>query len=65
MINTSKRKTLLAFIAGMMMVVASMLEEKTEFVQHYFNNKDFQNLVNERVFSAIKAQHVGGMNHGG
>lgn len=52
----------IAFSDGMMMVVASMLEEKTEFVQHYFNNKDFQNLVNERVFSAIKAQHVGGMN---
>lgn len=48
----------IAFTDGMMMVVASMLEEKTEFVQHYFNNKDFQNLVNERVFSTIKAQHI-------
>ena len=54
----------IAFTDGMMMVVASMLEEKTEFVQHYFNNKDFQNLVNERVFSTIKARHEGGMNKG-
>jgi type I restriction enzyme R subunit len=29
-----------------------MLEEKTEFVQTYFANPDFQNFVNARVFQA-------------
>ena len=31
-------------------IVASMLEEKTEFVQNYFSNQDFQNIVNSRVY---------------
>ena len=34
-------------------IVAGMLEEKTEFVQTYFGNPDFQNFVNARVFSAV------------
>ncbi len=33
-------------------IVAAMLEEKTEFVQNYFSNPDFQNIVNSRVFQA-------------
>ncbi len=33
-------------------IVAGMLEEKTEFVQAYFANPDFQNFVNARVFQA-------------
>lgn len=33
-------------------IVAGMLEEKTEFVQTYFANPDFQNFVNARVFQA-------------
>ena len=33
-------------------IVASMLEEKTEFVQTYFANADFMNFVNARVFEA-------------
>lgn len=32
--------------------VAAMLEEKTEFVQTYFGNPDFQNFVNARVYQA-------------
>lgn len=35
---------------------ASMLEEKTEFVQTYFANPDFQNFVNARVFQAAVSQ---------
>lgn len=34
-------------------IVAAMLEEKTEFVQTYFANPDFQNFVNARVFQAV------------
>lgn len=33
-------------------IVAAMLEEKTEFVQNYFSNQDFQNVVNSRVYQA-------------
>ena len=40
----------------MMDIVATMLEEKTEFVQTYFNNQDFQNMVNTRVFQAAVSQ---------
>ena len=36
----------------MMLIVASMLEEKTEFVTRYFNEQDFQNKVNEWVYRA-------------
>ena len=37
-------------------IVAAMLEEKTEFVQTYFANSDFQNFVNARVFQAAVSQ---------
>lgn len=37
-------------------IVAAMLEEKTEFVQTYFANPDFQNFVNARVFQAAVSQ---------
>ena len=33
-------------------VVATMGEEKLEFMQQYFANAEFRNFVNERVFSA-------------
>ena len=34
-------------------IVAGMLEEKTEFVQAYFANQDFQNFINARVYQAV------------
>ena len=37
-------------------IIAGMLEEKTEFVQTYFANHDFQNFVNARVFQAAVRQ---------
>lgn len=33
-------------------IVASMAEEKVEFVQQYFSNPDLQNFINARVFQA-------------
>ena len=33
-------------------IIAGMLEEKTEFVQTYFANPEFQNYVNTKVFQA-------------
>lgn len=37
-------------------IVAAMLEEKTEFVQTYFANPDFQNFVKAMVFQAAVSQ---------
>lgn len=42
----------ITFNDDMIAIVAAMLEEKTEFVQTYFGNKDFQNFVNARVYQA-------------
>ena len=41
------------------LIPAGMLEEKTEFVQTYFANPDFQNFVNARVFQAAVSQLSG------
>ena len=40
----------------MVAIVAAILEEQTEFVQTYFNNPDFQNFVNARVYQAAVSQ---------
>ena len=49
------------FISPELSEIAGMLEEKTEFVQTYFANPDFQNFVNARVFQAavskLSSQH--------
>lgn len=42
----------IAFHDVIISVVAAMLEEKTEFVEHYFNNPDFQRYINEKVMQA-------------
>ena len=39
-------------------IVAGMLEEKTEFVQTYFANQNFQNFANARVFQAAINQQT-------
>lgn len=46
----------IVFYEAIYRVVAAMLEEKTEFVEHYFNNTDFQNMVNTRVYQAASSQ---------
>ena len=42
----------ITFNEDIVRIVAAMLDEKTEFVQTYFANQDFQNFVNARVFQA-------------
>lgn len=44
----------IAFHDAITEAVARMLEEKTEFVEHYFNNEDFRNFINNRVFYATR-----------
>lgn len=46
-INTAQ----LQFSELIQRVVAAMLEEKTEFVEQYFKNKQMQQFVNEKVFN--------------
>ena len=54
--NGDKQVAQITFNDDIINIVASMLEEKTEFVQTYFANPDFQNFVNARVFQAAVSQ---------
>ena len=51
--NGDRQAAQITFDYDIIAIVAGMLEEKTEFVQTYFGNPDFQNFVNARVFSAV------------
>ena len=59
--NGDKQVAQITFNDDIINIVAGMLEEKTEFVQTYFANQDFQNFVNARVFQAavskLSSQH--------
>lgn len=50
--NGDRQAAQITFNDDIFNIVAAMLEEKTEFVQTYFANPDFQNFVNARVFQA-------------
>lgn len=54
--NGDKQVAQITFNDDIINIVAAMLEEKTEFVQTYFANQDFQNFVNARVFNAAVSQ---------
>ena len=54
--NGDKQVAQITFNDDIINIVAAMLEEKTEFVQTYFANQDFQNFVNARVFQAAVSQ---------
>lgn len=54
--NGDRQVAQITFNDDMVAIVAAMLEEKTEFVQTYFNNPDFQNFVNARVYQAAVSQ---------
>lgn len=54
--NGDRQVAQITFNDDITKIVAAMLEEKTEFVQTYFANQDFQNFVNARVFQAAMSQ---------
>ncbi len=54
--NGDSQVAQITFYDDMITIVAAMLEEKTEFVQTYFSNSDFQNFVNARVYQAAVSQ---------
>ncbi len=37
----------------MLMIVAKMLNENTEFCRYYLDNSDFMNSINSRVFQQV------------
>ena len=39
--------------ASLMMIVAQMLSENTEFCRNYLDNPDFMNFINQRVFETV------------
>ncbi|MDO5341640.1 MAG: hypothetical protein Q4F69_04210 [Bacteroidia bacterium] len=57
--NGDKQVAQITFNDDIINIVAGMLEEKTEFVQTYFANPDFQNFVNARVFQAAVSRLSG------
>lgn len=54
--NNDRQVAQITFNDDIINIVTRMLEEKTEFVQTYFANQDFQNFVNARVFQAAVSQ---------
>ena len=57
--NGDEQVAQITFHDDIINIVAAMLEEKTEFVQTYFANPDFQNFVNKRVYQAAVSRLSG------
>ena len=57
--NGDEQVAQITFNDDIINIVAAMLEEKTEFVQTYFANSDFQNFVNKRVYQAAVSRLSG------
>ena len=61
--RNSNRETAMQQCANsLMMIVASMLNENTEFCRYYLDNPDFMHAVNQRVFDSVyqRLGHNGG-----
>ena len=39
--------------SSLLMIVAQMLNENTEFCRYYLDNPDFMNFINQRVFDSV------------
>ena len=57
--NGDEQVAQITFHDDIINIVAAMLEERTEFVQTYFANSDFQNFVNKRVYQAAVSRLSG------
>ena len=57
--NGDEQVAQITFHDDIINIVAAMLEEKTEFVQTYFANSDFQNFVNKKVYQAAVSRLSG------
>ena len=54
--NSNKATAQVQFNNSMLMIVAKMLNENTEFCRQYLDNPDFMNFINERVFQNVYQQ---------
>ena len=51
--NSNKETAMQQCAASLMMIVAQMLSENTEFCRNYLDNPDFMNFINQRVFESV------------
>ena len=62
--NSNKETAMQQCASSLMMIVAQMLSENTEFCRNYLDNPDFMNFINSRVFETVykgltsKLRHV-------
>lgn len=54
--NSNKATAQQQFNSSMLMVVANMLNENTEFCRQYLDNPEFMNFINDRVFQNVYQQ---------
>lgn len=54
--NSNRATAQHQFNSSMLMVVANMLNESTEFCRQYLDNRDFMNFINDRVFQNLYQQ---------
>ena len=59
--HNSNRETAMKQCANsLIMIVAGMLNENTEFCRYYLDNPDFMNAINQRVFEAVYSRLADG-----
>ena len=59
--RNSNRETAMQQCANsLMMIVAAMLNENTEFCRYYLDNPEFKNAINQRVFEAVYSRLTDG-----
>ena len=51
--NSNKETAMQQCASSLMMIVAQMLSENTEFCRNYLDNPDFMNFINLRVFETV------------
>ena len=51
--NSNKETAMQQCAASLMMIVAQMLSENTEFCRNYLDNPEFMNFINQRVFDTV------------
>ena len=54
--NSNRETAMQQCAASLMMIVAGMLNENTEFCRYYLDNPDFMNAINLRVFDTVYSQ---------
>ena len=51
--NSNKETAMQQCASSLMMIVAQMLSENTEFCRNYLDNADFMNFINQKVFFSV------------